>query len=156
MAAAAAAGVRGDLGAAAQAELDAQGERLRAAQASGDKTETALAAAELYRILSLAVRHAGKAPPAVRLLAYAGLRYNAGRQGDDPRWDDMAAAVAVARQQWVALSPQVKDPALLGQMDKAIADMAAACDRRDAKSAARAVRAEEDLVEALQAWFNKA
>ena len=151
----AAAGLKTSLAPAAQGELDTQLVRLADAQASGDRAETALAAVEIYRLLSSAVRHAGKAPDAVRVLAYAGLRYNAGRRGDEPRWDDMSAAVAVARQQWVTLSPLVKDPALLGQMDKAIADMAAACARKDVKSASRAVRAEQDLVETLEAYFNK-
>lgn len=153
---AAASGRRADVDAAAQAELDVQVARLKAAQGADDTQEAALAAVELYRLLSISVRHPGKAPAGVRLLDYAGLRYNAGRRGRAARWDDMAAAVAVARTQWLAVSPLVKDPSLAGQMDKAIADMDAASQRKDEKAAARAVHAEQDLVESLEAYFNKA
>jgi hypothetical protein len=155
MAEGAATGLRARLSPAAQAELDAQVERLKAAQAANDKQGASLAAVELYRLLSVAVRHPGKAPAGVRLLDYAGLRYNAGRRGNEARWDDMAAAVAMAREQWLAVSPLVRDQALAGQMDKAIADMDAAAQRKDEKAAGRAVRAEQDLVEALETYFNK-
>ena len=150
-----AAGVRDKLPAAAQSDMDAQVTRLQAAQVSNDRPEVALSAVEIYRLMLSGVRHPGKAPAGVGLLDYAGLRYDAGRRASPSRWDDMTAAVIVARDQWLAVSPQVKDPALLGQMDRAIADMSAAVDRRDEKAAARAVRAQLDLVDGLEAYFNR-
>jgi hypothetical protein len=135
--------------------LQAQMARIEGARATEDRTEAALAAVEAYGLLIGAVRHPGKAPAGVGMLDYAGMRYDASRRPDPPRWDEMSAAVAMARAQWLEVSPQVKDRALLGRMDQAIADMDAAAARRDDALAARAARTELDLVDGLQAYFNK-
>ncbi|MDB5431519.1 MAG: hypothetical protein JWP35_2635 [Caulobacter sp.] len=151
----AAVGVRAQLSPQAQTDLTGLLTRLDDALAADDRAGVALAAVEVYRLLIGGVRHPGKAPPGVGLLAYAGLRYDAGRRSTPERWDDMAEAVAIARDQWLAVSPRIKDAALLGQMDKAIADMAAAAARRDPKSAGRAAKGEMDLIDDLQGYFNK-
>ena len=151
----AAVGVRAQLSSQAQTELNGLLTRLDDGLASDDRAGIALAAVEVYRLLIGGVRHPGKAPPGVGMLSYAGLRYDAGRRANPERWDDMAEAVAIARDQWLAVSPRIKDAALLGQMDKAIADMAAAAARRDPKSAGRAAKGELDLIDDLQGYFNK-
>jgi hypothetical protein len=139
----------------ARQELGTRLDEIAAARRVDDRPGIALAAAEVYRILVSHAPHA-PVPTEVALLDYAGLRYGADLKARPIRWGDMTEAVAYARRIWGAIERRVGDKPLHDGFARALADMGAAVQRRDAAAAADAVKREMDLVDMLETWFGQA
>jgi hypothetical protein len=135
----------------AQRQLKTHLDAIAAARLVEDRPGIALAALEVYRLF---VSHAPPAmvPREVYLLRYAGLRYGADLKAQRDTWRDMAEAAAFGERAWNAIRG-VADPTLRDGMSKALADMAAAAQRRDAVRAAAADQRELELVGLLETYF---
>jgi hypothetical protein len=151
----AAAAVMGDLPPDAARQLAAQVQKVKAAQAAGNRAEIALASVEAYRTLVTAAPPA-KVPNAVNLLDYAGFRYQADLRAQPVRWSDAAAAAAFARAQWEPLAPKVKDAALNARFTQAVNALELAAAQMDLKRAEKAAETELALVDELETYFNGA
>ncbi len=147
--------VRGYLPTDVAGQLDAKLGEIKVARQANRRADLALASIEVYRILISAVTPPVSTPTPVKMLDYAGFRYNADLIATPSRWSDMTQAIAVARDNWSQLSPQVTDQALRSKVDAAIAEMESAATSRNAKQAAGAVKRELDLVDALEKFFSK-
>lgn len=119
------------------------------------RADIALASIEIYRILVSAVPTGTKVPSAVSLLDYAGFRYQADLKASPVRWDDMAAAMRFAREQWTTVAPQLASSSLSVTFEAALADMEKAVALQDTAAAEKAATAELDLVDQLEGYFNK-
>lgn len=119
------------------------------------RTDIALASIEIYRILVSAVPAGTRVPSAVSLLDYAGFRYQADLQASPVRWNDMAAAMRYAREQWTSVAPQLASSPLSVTFEAALAEMEKAIVDQDATAAEKAATAELDLVDQLEGYFNK-
>lgn len=118
-----------------------------------NRTDVAIASIEIYRTLVTDRSHQGAVPNAVNLLDYAGFRYGANLAGSPVRWSDMAAAVGIAETQWQGLGFRITDPKLRTNFTHILVDMKAAVAKRDAALAAKSVKIELDLVDALEKQF---
>lgn len=134
--------------------LHAQLAAMTSARQRQDRAGLALASIEAYRVLVNGVTADAKSPTAVSLLDYAGFRYDADLKAGPARWGDMKQAVAFARQTSGALAAKSADPALMGRMDKVVAEMDKAASDHDAKLAASSVKTELDLVDQLEKAFS--
>ena len=138
----------------AKAAFDAHLAALDAAHAKMARADVALGSIEVYRDLVSAVPAGGKVPSEVSLLDYAGFRYDADLKAGPARWSDMRNATAFADANWTAIAPRVTDPALTGKIATELAAMKQAVAARNAEAAARSVKAELDLVDQLETYFN--
>jgi hypothetical protein len=146
--------VRAALAADDQSALDQQLSAIKEAEKAKNPSQLALAAVEGYRIL-VSSAQGTKVPTAVGLLDYAGFRYNADLRSNPIHWADMQAAVAFAQEQWSSISPQVSQPSLQKSLSSALAHMDQAVTQKSAKEAASSVKDEQDLVDKLEAYFNR-
>lgn len=126
---------------------------LATARGALNRTDVAIASIEVYRTLVTDRAHQGAVPNAVNLLDYAGFRYGADLAGSPVRWPDMAAAVGIAETQWQGLGLRITDPQLRTNFTHILVDMKAAVAKRDAALAAKSVKIELDLVDALEKQF---
>jgi hypothetical protein len=146
--------VRATLAPDGRSALDQQLSAIKEAEKAKSSSELALAAVEGYRIL-VSSAQGTKVPTAVALLDYAGFRYNADLRSNPIRWADMQAAVAFAQEQWSSISTQVAQPTLQKSFSNALAHMDQAVAQKSAKGAASSVKDEQDLVDKLEAYFNR-
>lgn len=149
----AAQGVRGSLAPEAATTLDARLADIDAARKSDNRADLAIAAVEGYRTLVSTAAPGAKVPVAVKLLDYAGFRYDADLKAKPPRWADMTQAASFGREQWATISSQVTDSALRANMDKALAEMADGASKRDATVGSAAAQRELALVDDLEKFF---
>jgi len=96
----------------------------------------------------------GKVPSEVSLLDYAGFRYDADLKAGPARWSDMGKATAFADANWTAIAGRVTDTALTGKIATELAAMKQAVAAHDTAAAAGSVKAELDLVDQLETYFN--
>ncbi len=150
---AAARGVRKLLSKNAADELAAQLSAMKSARQKHDRSGLALSSIEAYRVLVSAVTDNAKTSKGVSLLDYAGFRYDADLKASPIRWDDMALAVAFARETWNALSPRAQGSPVATRFEKAITDMERAVPRKSKSLAASSVKMELDLVDQFEKFF---
>jgi hypothetical protein len=143
---------RGSLPQASAAQLDARLAEVHQAYKSDDRPTLAISSVEAYRILVSAARP-GKVPTAVKLLDYAGLRYDADFQAMPIRWPDMTEAAAYAHEQWSSISDEITDPALRERVDAAVTDMGLGAEEQNTFKARRSVTAALELVDELEGYF---
>ena len=148
-------GVRDILAAADVVRIDGLLGDLRRHRRSENRADIALTSIEIYRNLVSAVPPGTKVPSAVSLLDYAGFRYQADLKASPVRWDDMAAAMRFAREQWTTVAPQLASSSLSVTFEAALADMEKAVALQDTAAAEKAATAELDLVDQLEGYFNK-
>lgn len=134
--------------------LDALAAELDAALARQDRTATAIAAVETYRVLVSAQDGTAKVPVDVSLLDYAGFKYDTTVQAQPIDWTGMATDVAYAREVWTRLSPDVTSKALIGAFESSLAGMDTAVRERNGVAARVAVSTELALVDALEEHFS--
>ena len=139
---------------AAKSDLERRVGEIVAAKNKRERSAVALAAVERYRILVTAAQDT-KIPTAVSLLDYSGFRYDTDLKSQPSRWADMQAATDFGRQQWASISGQVTDVKLKNKFDAALQRMAAATSSKSAAGARSAIRAELNLVDKLEAYFNR-
>lgn len=121
-----------------------------------DRSALALAAIEGYRtFVSAQSRPPGSIPIEVALLDYAGLRYQAGANSAPPWWSEMRQALAIADNEWRAISPRVADERLKTRFNADLADMRAALHASNQAQAQRAARRELDRVDRLEDYFSR-
>lgn len=149
----AAQGVRGALTADAATRLDERLAAIDAARKSDNRVDLAIAAVEGYRSLVSSAAPGAKVPVEVKLLDYAGFRYDADLKAKPPRWADMTQAASFAREQWASISSQVTDAALRANMDQALGEMANGASSRDAAVSSAAAQRELALVDDLEKFF---
>lgn len=149
----AAAGLKGILSHDAITRLNTRLAEIATARKADNRADLAIAAVEGYRVLVSAAGADAKVPTAVKLLDYAGFRYEAHRQAKPSRWDEMTQAVTFGRDQWASIAPRVTDAALRERIEMALADMASAANGRDAAGAAAAAQRELALVDDLEKFF---
>lgn len=150
---AAAQGVRGSLAPEGATSLDTRLADIDAARKTDNRADLAIAAVEGYRTLVSSAAPGAKVPAAVKLLDYAGFRYDADLKAKPPRWADMTQAASFGREQWATISSQVTDSALRANMDKALAEMADGASKRDAAVGSTAAQRELALVDDLEKYF---
>lgn len=136
-------------------KLTSQLANISAAQKTGDYTAIALASVEGYRTLIESAADSGMTPRAVSLLDYAGFRYQANLAAKPVRWSDAEASVDFADTQWAAVSQKIANASLRDQMAKSIADMRKAAQAKDTGLAKSSSTTELDLVDKLEAYFEK-
>lgn len=146
--------VRPLLPASAQSSFDQHMAEIKSAGAAGRRADLAQASIENYRILVTQGAGASPVPSEVSLLDYAGFRYAADLKATPIRWDDMAAAVDFAKQNWAVVKPHVKDGATASKFQAAIDNMAAAAATKNVGRANASGSAELDLVDVLETSFN--
>jgi hypothetical protein len=149
-----AATVRSLLTAEQTTRLDALADALDAALAGQDRTATAIAAVETYRVLVSAQDGTAKVPVDVSLLDYAGFKYDTIVQAQPIDWTGMATDVGYAREVWTRLSPDVSSQALVGAFESSLAGMETAVRERNPVAARVAVSTELALVDALEEHFS--
>lgn len=137
-----------------QGALDRQLAAIRAARQADDRAGVALASIEGYRVL-VAAAPPGRVPTAVALMDYAGFRYDADLKANPPRWGDMQDAVAFVRQQWDTLAGGVYDVELAIRVEEAIGAMESAVAGTSAADGRRAAKSLLDLVDEVEAYFQK-
>lgn len=145
--------VRGALTGNAVTRLDEQLAAIDAARKSDNRADLAIAAVEGYRALVSSAASDGKVPVEVKLLDYAGFRYDADLKATPPRWSDMTEAAAFGRGQWASVSSKVTDAALRANMDKALTEMADGATSRNAAVSSAAAQRELALVDDLEKFF---
>ncbi len=138
----------------AKAPFDAHLVALDAAHAKMARADVALSSIEVYRDLVSAVPAGGKVPSEVSLLDYAGFRYDADLKAGPARWSDMGKAITFADANWTAIAARVTDTALTGKIATELAAMKQAVAAHDTAAAVRSVKAELDLVDQLETYFN--
>lgn len=149
----AAQGVRGSLVPEAATSLDAWLADIDTARKSDNRADLAIAAVEGYRTLVSSGGPGAKVPVAVKLLDYAGFRYDADLKARPTRWADMTQAAAFGREQWATISSQVTDTVLRANMDKALTEMADGASTQDAAVGSAAAQRELALVDDLEKFF---
>jgi hypothetical protein len=137
----------------AAGELDGRLGELAAARKAMNRPGLARAAVEVYRLLVSAVTPPLKVPVEVSLLDYAGFRYSADLKARPADWNDMAAALAVANNNWAKIAAQITRPVLKAEVDKALSDMGGAQRAKSARLAGIAVDEELELVDRLEEFF---
>lgn len=151
------AAVRALLGADAARRYDTLFTDVTAAQSKHDPVAGALAAAELYKVVALALDPGAMTiPREVSLLDYVGFRTKAllaRHLGVD--WSAVASTAREANGYWAAIRTRVTDLKLQGAMDQAQRDLLHAAEKQDAKASASATRADLDLVDELEKHFSK-
>lgn len=150
---AAAQGARGALTANTATRLDEQIAAIDVARKADNRADLAIAAVEGYRTLVSSTAPGAKVPVEVKLLDYAGFRYDADLKAKQARWADMAQAASFGRERWASISSQVTDGALRANMDRALAEMADGASRRDAAVSSAAAQRELALVDDLEKFF---
>lgn len=148
-------GIGPALSAASKQALDKEMTQIAVSEKNNLRTAIALAAVEGYRTLVESAADTGPVPQAVSLLDYAGFRYQANLAAKPVDWNDVDAAVSVAREKWLAVEAKVADPALHREFATAVDDMAKAAKVRDATAAMTAATKELDLVDKLETYFTK-
>lgn len=134
-------------------ELFAQ---LEAANTKHDNIGESLQAAELYKLMVLALDASTlTVPKEVNLLDYIGFRISALLQARAPDWAAIAATTKEANGYWAAIRDQVGDTKLQGKMDTAQAGLATASEKQDAALMKTNVKKDLDLVDALEGYFSK-
>ena len=146
--------VRPLLPASAQSAFDRHVAEITFAGAAGQRADLAQSSIENYRILVTQGAGASPVPSEVSLLDYAGFRYAADLYATPIRWDDMAAAVTFAQQNWAVVKPNIRDAATAAKFQAAIDIMAAAAAIKNIDRAKASVQAELDLVDVLETSFN--
>ena len=152
---AAASRVRDRLSPEAAGELRDELAQARAAQQAGNPADLAIASNEAYRILVSSVREPTTVPKAVRLLDYAGFRYDADLKAKPTRWGDMNEAAVFALDQWRPLASGVRDEPLRAKLAASLGAMDTAATKQVASQAGQAVAKEQDLVDAPEKYFTK-
>lgn len=151
----AATGARGSLSTKAAGSMDEHLAKMTVARQQHHRADLALSSIEVYRVLVSSVSAGTRIPSQVSLLDYSGFRYDADLKSSPIRWDDMNQVVAFAHQQWAVVAPQIKDASLATRFQKAVDGMDRAAKQKDHALAASSVRAESDLVDELESYFEK-
>ncbi len=147
--------VNGLLSADEQVVMKQRLKEIKEARTKNERSELALASVEGYRIL-VSATHTTKVPNAVNLLDYAGFRYDADVKTKPIRWEDMKNANTFATQQWNSIAGAVKDNTLRKKVSDVLQEMESAVSSKSSDRASRAVTTELDLVDKLEAYFNRA
>jgi hypothetical protein len=137
----------------AQAELDRRLSDIRAARAAPDRLRLALAAAEVYHILTASISDQAPIPREVYLIGYAALRYDADVKAEPTRWADMVEAAALAGHAWAQLAPKVTDEPLRLRVERSLPEMAAAAAGPDTNRARLAAQSVSQRVGELETYF---
>lgn len=146
----------GALGPSQGSELTQVLARLSQFETDRNRAALALNAVEGFRILVTAqARGPQDVPLEVALLDYAGFRYQAGAQASPALWDESKQAVAIADEQWRALSPRISEKAIQTSFAASIEAMRSAARAKNVKQARRAASEELKLVDALEQFFAK-
>ena len=148
------AGIRPLLPAAVATKIDGLLGDVGRSRAGGKSADLAISSIEIYRALVSSVPAGTKVPSDVSLLDYAGFRYQADLKSVPVRWDDMKAAASFGRARWTAVAPKVKDKAISGPFEAALANMETAAAKRDTALATSSVTAELDQVDKLEKYFS--
>jgi len=138
------------------ARLDSLGAEIDTALRDQNRTATAIAAVETYKVLVSAQDASPQVPVEVSLLDYAGFRYDANSKSRPVNWDQMTADAAYARETWIRISPRVTARGLSGAFDSALSGMETAVAQKNAVAAGIAVSNELALVDALEEHFKPA
>lgn len=127
-----------------------------AAHKKQDNIATALAAAELYKVITEALDPAALTiPKEVSLLDYVGFRTKALLAAATPDWNAIAQTAREANGYWATIRSRVTDKKLQSAMEKAQRDLAGAAEKKDAALSAAATRQDLDLVDELESFFAK-
>ena len=127
-----------------------------AADLADHPADIALASIENYRALVSAVPGTPVVPVDVSLLDYAGFRFDADAQATPARWDDMARELNFAHQRWLSIASNVAVAKVAPRFKAALNAMDKAVQEKNAPRARAAAKVELDLVDALEAEFERA
>lgn len=148
--------IRPLLSAEAAARLDALFADIHAAQKKQDSVATAIAAAEIYKVVAAALDPAALAvPQEVSLLDYVGFRTKALLKAPSPDWTALAKTAQESNDYWAKIRARVTNKKLQSAMDKAQHDLASAAETKSASLCTAATRANLDLVDDLESFFSK-
>jgi hypothetical protein len=126
----------------------------RAAVKSGNRTATALASVELYRLLQEAIEPRSRVVPVqVSLLDYAGFKILALAKGGAVPWAGIDATVKEAASFWKAVEPRIGSVALRNMMGSIMTGLVDASAAKDAAYAAFAAKMLLDSVDLLEGQF---
>lgn len=138
------------------ARFDKLFSEVNSAHKKKDNIATALAAAELYKVVTEALDPTALTiPKEVSLLDYIGFRTKALLQAPTPDWNAIAQTAREANGYWATIRSRVTDKKLQFAMEKAQRDLAGAAEKKDAALCAAATREDLDLVDELESFFAK-
>lgn len=151
----AATSIRPVLQQAAAKDLDARIADAKTAIASNKPADIALSAVEGYRLIVSQFPQSSRVPPSVSLLDYAGFRIQADLQAVPTRWEDAAAAMTFAKDQWATVSGRVTDKKLADSFAATLSQLEAAIVQKNLEDAKKTAVSELDQVDDLEKFFGE-
>jgi len=144
------------LSAEAAQRFDEVFKQMMAAESGHDNVALSLAAAEGYKVLVSSLDPATLTiPMEVSLLDYCGFRTHALLKAKAPDWKAIAATAQEANADWAKIRDRVDNAKLRDGMDQAQRGMATAGEKQDAALSHSAAKANLDLVDELESYFDK-